>query len=689
MAENIGELAVALTGRLDQLQEVLNQARDEVNKFGDKQEEANKKSSDSWGKLAFAALGAYASIKAAALGAVAATENWAKSIDELRDVTGMEERQASLVVAQLKHFGIESGIAAFAAFQLSSRAEMGSASFSKLGINVKDANGHIKSGGQLFTEVVDALRNETNETTRNALAKELLGRSSIRLTDFLKANKDEIDKVNESVKKSGLIFSKDAVDAYEKYSFALNDLKAAVVGVLRTFSDAFLPTLAKNVASIKEGLQSLRSWIEEHRSLVVSITETVSGLALFLAGIVAAYKMVELFRKAIVGLEVAYQALKVTTVALSGVFSVLTLKIAAALAVGLAYYELLAHINQAAGGSLPTLEQLVSRTSAWVKGLMEEKTAHEEVASAIKKHSDSRRELNDQEKKILIETAKLREEDVRAFRLEQEEKRKELEKTGIRKELIDQFMAANEKKFFKDLIKTQKEERDKNYNEFVDERKKEVGYDYLTTQQKIAFVQQLTLASAKGAEDRVYYAKWARDLEIQADKERRDKLLGSLTSIRDKFSDTFSEAILGTKNINEAFTELGKYLLDDFVKTIMRMVIQKLIETTLLAIGLKSVLGGPGATASPIGTVFSGLFGAADGGIFTKPTPALIGEGDEPEAVIPLSKLKDMVGGTNRGNTVVIENFNFENKPINSFGTPAETRRAAMNIRMALQRVGT
>ena len=45
----------------------------------------------------------------------------------------------------------------------------------------------------------------------------------------------------------------------------------------------------------------------------------------------------------------------------------------------------------------------------------------------------------------------------------------------------------------------------------------------------------------------------------------------------------------------------------------------------------------------------------AQGGIVTKPTLAMIGEGRESEAVIPLSKLKDMIGSS--GNGVTIENM--------------------------------
>ena len=44
----------------------------------------------------------------------------------------------------------------------------------------------------------------------------------------------------------------------------------------------------------------------------------------------------------------------------------------------------------------------------------------------------------------------------------------------------------------------------------------------------------------------------------------------------------------------------------------------------------------------------------AEGGIATKPTMAMIGEGRESEAVLPLSKLKSLIGGDNSGGGVIV-----------------------------------
>lgn len=65
--------------------------------------------------------------------------------------------------------------------------------------------------------------------------------------------------------------------------------------------------------------------------------------------------------------------------------------------------------------------------------------------------------------------------------------------------------------------------------------------------------------------------------------------------------------------------------------------------------GAKNLIGGAiGGAKDFIGNVIGGakgLIGLASGGIVTSPTLAMIGEGGEPEAVIPLSKLSGMGGG--------------------------------------------
>jgi hypothetical protein len=59
----------------------------------------------------------------------------------------------------------------------------------------------------------------------------------------------------------------------------------------------------------------------------------------------------------------------------------------------------------------------------------------------------------------------------------------------------------------------------------------------------------------------------------------------------------------------------------------------------------QAALSGLSAIAGGIGSAAGKIAGLASGGIVTKPTLAMVGEGGEPEAVIPLSKMGQMGGG--------------------------------------------
>jgi hypothetical protein len=59
----------------------------------------------------------------------------------------------------------------------------------------------------------------------------------------------------------------------------------------------------------------------------------------------------------------------------------------------------------------------------------------------------------------------------------------------------------------------------------------------------------------------------------------------------------------------------------------------------------QALLSGIGAIGRGIGNLAGKVTGLADGGIVTRPTLAMVGEGGEPEAVIPLSKMGQIGGG--------------------------------------------
>ena len=122
------------------------------------------------------------------------------------------------------------------------------------------------------------------------------------------------------------------------------------------------------------------------------------------------------------------------------------------------------------------------------------------------------------------------------------------------------------------------------------------------------------------------------------------------------------EVIAGTKTAEEAFADFLTTIADQLINTAAEMIAQ------YIAIGLAKAFAGLGSNSMSAvnGTNYfnpiTGLgnagpnYGLAEGGYVTGPTKALVGEGGEPEYVIPESKMTGAMnrwnGGTRGGNVV-------------------------------------
>ena len=115
-----------------------------------------------------------------------------------------------------------------------------------------------------------------------------------------------------------------------------------------------------------------------------------------------------------------------------------------------------------------------------------------------------------------------------------------------------------------------------------------------------------------------------------------------------------SEVVAGTKTAEEAFADFLKNIGDMLIQAAQQMI------ATYIAIGIAKAFAGMGSSGGGGGNdlnlggieSYSGV-GAntrfAEGGYVTGPTNALIGEGGEPEYVIPESKMRESMGRYSRG----------------------------------------
>jgi hypothetical protein len=113
------------------------------------------------------------------------------------------------------------------------------------------------------------------------------------------------------------------------------------------------------------------------------------------------------------------------------------------------------------------------------------------------------------------------------------------------------------------------------------------------------------------------------------------------------FSDSISGIITGTTSVSEAFSRMFESIGKAFIDMATQMLTQQLFMTVLGAFtgGGSSIVSGVNVpvSAMPAGMAF------AEGGFVTGPTRALIGEGGEPEYVIPQSKMSAAMSRYSRG----------------------------------------
>jgi hypothetical protein len=133
----------------------------------------------------------------------------------------------------------------------------------------------------------------------------------------------------------------------------------------------------------------------------------------------------------------------------------------------------------------------------------------------------------------------------------------------------------------------------------------------------------------------------ALEQQMESAKQIKDLYQNIANTIASSLGSAIDAAVSGTENLGDALKKLGT----DLLATIGKMLIMYAIGQALGAIsGGKGPLGflaqGFGFKPAKDGAYWSGGFEAfANGGVVTRPTMGLIGEGGEAEYVIPASKM--------------------------------------------------
>ncbi|MCP4570699.1 MAG: phage tail tape measure protein, partial [FCB group bacterium] len=126
--------------------------------------------------------------------------------------------------------------------------------FKRLGIDVKNSDGTLKSFAQLLPEMADGMEKLKTDTEKSAVAQRLMGRSGTQALPLLKQGSAAIREMIGEVEELGAVLEKDLIDASTKYI----DNQARVALINQSVKNSIARGLLPAFISMQEGL--LKWW---------------------------------------------------------------------------------------------------------------------------------------------------------------------------------------------------------------------------------------------------------------------------------------------------------------------------------------------------------------------------------------------------------------------------------------------
>lgn len=226
---------------------------DRLEKFKDGWEKLGAAVGVTAGALAAAATAAGAAIAGAGqalAGFTADGAEYADTVLTMSTVTGIatDDLQGYQYAAGLVDVSVETLTGSMKKnLQSMSKAADGNSSmaaaYEALGVSVTNADGSLRDSETVYWELIDALGQVDDETQRNALAMDVLGKSATDLNPLILAGSDTMKQLKDEAQDAGYILSGDALTAFGEFDDQLNKLKSGTDAAKNALGTVLLPVL--------------------------------------------------------------------------------------------------------------------------------------------------------------------------------------------------------------------------------------------------------------------------------------------------------------------------------------------------------------------------------------------------------------------------------------------------------------
>jgi len=162
-------------------------------------------------------------------------------------------------------------------------------SYQKLGVAVTNSDGSLRDGETVYWEVIDALGKMENETERDALAMQILGKSAQELNPLIEAGSERMNELSQEAHDVGAVMSEETLAALGSFDDSIqrlkgsagaakNSLGSVLVPELQMMTDAGTDLLTEFTTKLNESGGGMEGFVSTVDSMAPEIASKVSDL---------------------------------------------------------------------------------------------------------------------------------------------------------------------------------------------------------------------------------------------------------------------------------------------------------------------------------------------------------------------------------------------------------------------------
>lgn len=235
---------------------------------------------------------------AASIGAVTVKSGkWADDINTMSKVysIGTKELQQYSAAAELVDVDVETIAKSHVKLEktmMSASKGTGSSAeaFEKLGVDVTNADGSLREGDAVWQDTISALGKMENETERDAIAMQLMGKSAAELNPLIEDGGETYKQVSDTLSKYGLDFiDQETLDQANAFNDSLDTIKAVGMVAFQQLGTQLAAYLAPAMEKVVDLVGQIAGWFAnlspETQALIAGVAGFVAVLAPLLIGL--------------------------------------------------------------------------------------------------------------------------------------------------------------------------------------------------------------------------------------------------------------------------------------------------------------------------------------------------------------------------------------------------------------------